>query len=107
MLNLELLKNVLIISIAGGCVCTLLIQRIKENLKTKKWLFLINILINIVVGTSFAISFSDIELKYSIWCGVFCFVDSNLLYLSLEEKIFKPFSEIKKDEAIPLPREEN
>lgn len=107
MLNIDLLKNVLVISIASGCVCTLLIQKIKENLKSKKWLFLISILINMSVGTLFALSFSDISLEFAIWCGVFCLVDSSLLYNLLEDKIFKPYSEIeanKKANAIELER---
>ena len=107
MLNVELLKNVLTISVASGCVCTLLIQKIKANLKSKKWLFLISILTNMIVGTLFALSYSDISLEYAIWCGVFCFVDSSVLYNVLEDKIFKPYSEIqeqKKQNAIELER---
>lgn len=105
MLNVNLLKDVAIISVASGCVCTLLIQKVKENLKSKKWLFLLTIFINMVVGTLFALSFSNISLEYAIWCGVFCFVDSNLLYLALEEKVFTPFRDMQKeDDVTELPR---
>lgn len=97
MLNIDLLKNVLIISVASGCVCTLLIQKIKENLKRKKWLFLITISVNMIVGTLFALSFSNISIIYSLWCGLFGIVDSSVLYNLLEEKIFTPFSEMQKD----------
>ena len=36
MLNVELLKNVLIIAIAGGILSSLVIQKIKEVLNNKK-----------------------------------------------------------------------
>jgi len=100
MLDIELLKNVLIISIAGGCVSTLLIQKIKENLNTKNWLLLISFLVNMIIGTLFAMSFSNVNLKYCAWAGLFGFVDSNVLYAMFEDKIFKSFSKIKENDEI-------
>lgn len=107
MLNVELLKNVLIIAIAGGCVSTLLIQKIKEVLNRKSWLMLISFLVNMIIGTLFAKCFSDIEWIYCVWAGLFGFVDSTVLYAMLEDKIFKSFSSLNKaEEEAPNNEEE-
>lgn len=94
MLNLELLKQVLMIAIASGCVTTLAVQKIKEQLKSKKWLFIISFLISMIIGTLFAKSFSDANWEYSAWAGLFTWLDANILYLAFEDKIFKKFSDI-------------
>lgn len=98
MLNVELLKNVLIIAIAGGCVSTLLIQKIKEVLNRKSWLMLISFLVNMIIGTLFAKCFSNIEWIYCAWAGLFGFVDSTVLYAMLEDKVFKSFETLKQKE---------
>lgn len=94
MLNLELLKQVLMIAIASGCVTTLAVQKIKEQLKSKKWLFIISFLISMIIGTLFAKSFSDANWEYSAWAGLFTWLGANILYLAFEDKIFKKFSDI-------------
>lgn len=96
MLDIELLKRILITAIASGCVTTLTVQKIKEQVSKKKWLFLISFLVSMIIGTLFAKSFSEATWIYCIWAGFFTWIDANLLYSSLESKIFKPFSEMKK-----------
>lgn len=100
MLNIELLKNVLIIAIAGGIVSSLLIQKIKEALNSKRFLVLISFIVNMVIGTLFAKCFSDIDWLYCAWSGLFGFVDATILYAMLEDKVFKSFSTIQ-EENIP------
>lgn len=96
MLDIELLKRILITAIASGCVTTLTVQKIKEQVSKKKWLFLISFLVSMIIGTLFARSFSKATWIYCVWAGFFTWIDANLLYSSLESKIFKPFSEMKK-----------
>lgn len=98
MLDIELLKNVLIIAIAGGIVSSLLIQKIKEVLNSKRFLVLISFIVNMIIGTLFAKCFSDIDWLYCLWAGLFGFVDATILYAMLEDKVFKSFNSIKKDE---------
>lgn len=100
MLDIELLKRILITAIASGCVTTLTVQKIKEQVSKKKWLFLISFLVSMIIGTLFAKSFSEATWIYCIWAGFFTWIDANLLYSSLESKIFKPFSEIKKTKKL-------
>lgn len=107
MLDFDLLKSILIISIASGTVATLLIQKIKENLKSKKYIFIISLLVNLIIGTAFALSFSDISLIYAIWCGIFGIVDSSVLYQMLEDKIFKSYSNLDKTIRVEIKDDEN
>lgn len=108
MLNIDLLKNVLIIAIAGGIVSSLLIQKIKEVLSSKKWLVLISFIVNMIIGTLFAKCFSDIKWLYCLWAGLFGFVDATILYAMLEDKVFKSFSSLQNenDEEEPINNEE-
>lgn len=96
MLNIELLKNILIVGISSSIITTSLMQKIKEGLKTKKYICLISLLISLVVGTLFSRSFSNINWIYSIWAGFFSFIGADALYLTFEEKIFKRFSDKEK-----------
>lgn len=105
MLNIDLLKNVLIIAIAGGIVSSLLIQKIKEVLSSKKWLVLISFAVNMIMGTLFAKCFSDIDWLYCLWAGLFGFVDASILYAMLEDKVFKSFSSLQNEEE-PVNNEE-
>ena len=111
MLNIELLKNVLIIAIAGGVVSSLLIQKIKEGMNNKKHLVLISFLINMIIGTLFAKCFSNIEWLYCAWSGLFGFVDASILYGLLEDKVFKSFSKMQEEELtdtiIDTPQDDN
>lgn len=96
MLDLELIKQVLIVSLASGCVTTVTIQKIKEQLKTKKYILGLSFAVSMIVGTLFSKSFSDMNWGYCVWSGFFTWVDANLLYSALEDKIFTKFSDIKK-----------
>lgn len=100
MLNVELLKNVLIIGISSSIITTAIVQKIKEQLKTKKYLLLISFCVSLTIGTLFSLSFSDINWYYSIWSGLFSFVGADTLYLTFEEKIFKRFTDLKKEKEI-------
>ena len=54
-----------------------------------------------IVGTLFALSFSEINLKNALWVGLVSFIGADTIYKLFEEKIFKTFSEIvenKKEE---------
>ncbi len=106
MLNVELLKSVLIIGISSSIITTAIVQKIKEQLKTKKYIVLISFLISLTIGTLFSRSFSDISWFYSVWSGLFSFIGADALYLTFEEKIFKRFSDIQKLKEIVRTDEE-
>lgn len=100
MLDIELIKQILTISVASGCVTTLTVQKIKEQLSTKKFLCLISFVVSMVVGTLFSKSFSDVGWVYCLWSGFFTWIDANIVYSVLEDKIFAKYSDIEKTKHI-------
>lgn len=96
MLNVELIKQICIIAIASGCVTTLAVQKVKSVVNKKTYLFYISFGISMTLGTLFAKSFSDANWEYSVWAGLFTWLDANMLYAALEGKIFTKYGDMKK-----------
>ena len=93
-MNLELLKQVLIVGISASIFSTAIIQKIKEQLKSKKWLFFISLVISIGIGIFFTLSFTELDIIGAIWVGITTYVGADTIYLAFEDKIFKKFSDI-------------
>lgn len=96
MLDIELLKQILMVSVTSGCVTTLTVQKIKEQIKTKKYLFIISFIVSMVIGTLFSKAFSEANWIYSLWSGFFTWIDANLIYSALEDKIFTKYGNMEK-----------
>ena len=56
-----------------------------------------------VIGTLFAICFSDLSIINSLWIGLISWIGADAIYKSFEDKIFKPFS--KMQEVVEVPKE--
>ena len=99
MLNLELIKNLLIISMASSVINTTLVQKIKESLNFKKssFIIIVSFVVSMIFGTLFALTFSDKKLQESLWVGLISFVGADALYKTFEDKIFKSFANIIDD----------
>lgn len=104
MLNFNLIKNILIVAIASGIITTAIIQKIKENLKSKKYIWLISLGVSMIIGTLFAICFSELSLINSIWVGLISWIGADAIYKAFEDKVFKPFS--KMQEVVEIPKEQ-
>lgn len=94
-MDLEIIKQILIVSIAASIVSTATIQKVKEQLKSKKWLFFASLISSIVIGITFALSFTELSLINSIWVGLITWLGADAIYKSFEDKIFKKFSDIE------------
>lgn len=94
-MNLEIIKQILIVSIAASIVSTATIQKIKEQLKSKKWLFFTSLISSITIGITFALSFTELSIINSIWVGLITWIGADAIYKSFEDKIFKKFSDIE------------
>ena len=103
-MNLELLKQVLIVGISASIFSTAIIQKIKEQLKSKKWLFFISLVISIGIGIFFTLSFTELKVINAIWVGITTWVGSDTIYRAFEDKIFKKFSDI--NNIIEIKRED-
>ena len=94
-MNLEIIKQILIVGIAASVISTATIQKIKEQLKSKKWLFLVSFVISIGIGITFALSFTELSKNNSIWVGFITWLGADVIYKSFEDKIFKKYSDIE------------
>ena len=89
-MNINLLQSLLIIAIGSGIVMTALLQKIKKgfNIRSGKTMIQVSFIFNMIMGTLFALSFSDTNLMYSVWVGLFSFIGADSLYKAFEDKIF-------------------
>ena len=94
-MELEIIKQILIASITASIVSTATIQKIKEQLKSKKWLFFASLVSSIVIGITFTLSFTELSIINSIWVGLITWIGADAIYKSFEDKIFKKFSDIE------------
>lgn len=94
-MELELIKQILIVSIAASIVSTATIQKIKEQLKNKKWLFFTGLISSVTIGITFALSFTELSIINSIWVGLITWIGADAIYKSFEDKIFKKYSDIE------------
>ena len=103
-MNLELLKQVLIVGISASIFSTAIIQKVKEQLKSKKWLFFISLIISIGIGIFFTLTFAELDIIGAFWVGISTWVGSDTIYRAFEDKIFKKFSDI--NNIIEIKRED-
>lgn len=111
-MNMELLKQVAYVAVAGSIFTTATVQQIKSgiNFKKSKTLVWVSLIVSMLIGTTFAICFSDLSIIYSLWAGFTTWLGAEAIYTMLENKIFKPYSEMqanKKENAIELVRKED
>ena len=51
MLDFNLIKSVLIVAIASSIITTAVVQKIKESLNSKKYLWLVSLGVSMIIGT--------------------------------------------------------
>ncbi len=105
MLDLDLIKVILVVAIASSIISTALIQKIKEMINNKKALSIISIVVSLIVGFVFSISFSDLSWQSSIWVGVITYIGADAIYKAFEDKIFKSFGSMNKNVSVPIENE--
>ena len=87
MLKIEFLEELFVIAIALSVVTCALIQKTKAHLPNSKCLPLYSLIINIVVGIIFCITFTNVTFPTSLWVGLFSFLGADTLYKTLEGKL--------------------
>ena len=99
---MDLLYNLLSISIVFSVILMTLIQKIKTLSFVKKswqiWIF--NLILSFSIGIPFAITFYDVSLTDGIWVGLFSFIGAPTLYDVLQNQNiinYKPISLSEKE----------
>lgn len=106
MLDLSLLKDLLIVASAAGIIVSAVVQRIKETLKTKKYLLLLSLVTSLIVGILFTLTFTSYNLIESLWVSLFAFVGADMLYKTFEDKLFTSFSSLQQEDIAAETNEE-
>ena len=101
MLDINYLKELLIISIALSAITCTLIRKTKGFLKSSKFITLYSFIINMGIGILFCLSFTKIVFPNYLWIGFFSFLGADSIYKSLEGKI-SSYSDIVSKKSISI-----
>ncbi len=105
MLKIELLQQLLIISMALSTITCAIIQKTKKLFKSTKYLCFYSFLLNILVSIVFCQSFTNLEFPLNLWVGLFSFLGADTIYKSLEGTL-APYKELVSTKTIHV-KEEN
>ena len=97
MLNLTLLEQLLVVSIPCGVIAMAFIQKTKMMFRSSKIIILYSLIVNLIFGIIFTLSFGSRDIIESLLIGLFSFIEADTVYRMLEGKI-QPFSELKGNE---------
>lgn len=95
MIKWRLLENLLLIATTSSTISVSLIQKTKACLKCSKHVCLYSFVMNMILGVIFTVTFTDIDIKYSFWVGLFSYLGADTIYKSLEGKLTS-FRDLKK-----------
>lgn len=95
MVNLDYLKELLIISIILSAFSCTFVQKTKGMLRKSKYVCIYSLIINILFGIIFCMSFTTIKFPDSIWIGLFSFLGADSVYKTLDKKLLS-YSDISK-----------
>lgn len=87
MLHIEYLQELLLIGVALSTITCALVQKTKVIFNNSKYIVFYSLIINLVIGIIFCLTFTDIELPTSLWIGLFGFLGADSIYKSLEGKM--------------------
>ena len=87
MIKWRLLENLLLVATASSTISVAFIQKTKTYLKCSKHVCFYSFIINMILGIIFTITFTDVEIKYSFWVGLFSYIGADTIYKSLEGKL--------------------
>ncbi len=103
MLKIDLLEQMLVISIALSTISCSLIQKTKKLFPNSKWLSFYSLFINMSMGILFCITFTNIEFPMSLWVGLFSFLGADTIYKALEGKL-QSYRDIISKNIIEVPQ---
>lgn len=105
-MDLDLIKQILVVAMASSIVSTATIQKVKGILKNKTLLYVLALIISFAIGTLFALSFSNLDIKNALWVGLITWVGADAIYQAFEDKIFTSFSDMNSVNEIDIDRDD-
>lgn len=104
MLKIEYLEEILVIAIALSVITCAIVQKTKGHFPTNKYLPLYSLVINIITGMVFCITFTNVKFPTSLWVGLFSFLGADTIYKSLEGKLLS-YNDILTRNKVSIPNE--
>ncbi|MBQ9019661.1 MAG: hypothetical protein IJ097_05065 [Bacilli bacterium] len=104
MFHIEYLQQLLVIAITLSTITCTLVQKTKSFFSNSKIIIIYSLIINLVIGVIFCITFTDITLPTSLWIGLFGFIGADSIYKSLEGKILS-YTDILNRKNITISKE--
>ncbi len=101
MLNLEYLKQLLVVSVALSSITCIFIQKTKKHFKKSKFITLYSFAVNMLIGYLFCMSFTSISFPISLWVGLFSFLGADTIFKTLEGKLAS-YTDIVSNEYISV-----
>lgn len=105
-MDLDLIKQILVVAMASSIISTATIQKVKGVLKNKTLLYIFALIISISLGTLFALSFTNLDIKNALWVGLITWVGADAIYQAFEDKIFTSFSDMNSTNEIDIDRDD-
>lgn len=102
-MDFDLIKQLLIIAMAVSVIACAFIQKTKGMFKSSKLIAVYGFVVNMILGLTFCLSFTDIKIYEGLWVGLFSFIGADTLYKSLEGKLTS-HKDIVKEEIEEIPR---
>lgn len=97
-MNIDLIKEVLIVAVSSSIISTALVQKIKEgfNFKKSTKIIIVSFILSMIIGSLFSLSFTELSLVNSLWVGLISFIGADAIYKAFEDKIFKSYKALDK-----------
>lgn len=103
-MNLDLIKQILVIAMSSSIISTATIQKIKCCVKKRMIICILSIVISFLIGILFTLSFTNLNILDSIWVGLITWVGADTIYKAFENKIFTSFSTMNRTNNIKIER---
>lgn len=103
MLKIDLLREMLEVSIALSAITCVFVQKTKKYLPCSNCLVIYSLIINMIIGILFCISFTSIKFPQSLWIGMFSFLGADSIYKALEGKV-SSYTDLR-DNTIKVPKD--
>ena len=99
-MKIEFLQELLITGMALSTITVAMMQKIKAFIPSSKYIVAVSLIVNLLVGSFFCMTFTNIDYPISIWVGLFSFLGADIIFKSLNGVLKKHQDIINKDAVV-------
>lgn len=86
-MNWTLLQQLLLVAITNSTITVSFIQKTKHRCRKKHHITIYSFFVNLILGLLFTYTFTDLDLIYGLWVGLFSYIGADTIYKTLEGKL--------------------